>query len=210
LGFNPWVKPFRYNPEKSQDLLTDAGWGDKDNDGILEKEGKELELRVLVDARKEIYKRIIMVIRQQLQEIGIKVKAVFYNDESELTERFIRENKLQAHLKLLLCIVGHADRAEEEWGLTSERVGKLWRYVNKETERLFILGEVTYDNWERQEIYQKIHRLIYEDQPACFLYFPLDFHAISNKFENLKGFFTLRMPVYTMKDWYIRKIESRE
>ena len=45
---------------------------------ILEKEGENLEIRVLVDARTEIYKRIAMVLRQQLQEIGIKIKAMVY------------------------------------------------------------------------------------------------------------------------------------
>jgi len=210
LGFNPLVKPFAYNPEKSQELLAQAGWHDIDNDGILEKEGEELELRVLVDAKSDVYKKIIMVIRQQLQEIGIKIKIFLYNDGSELTKDFLEQNKPQAHLTFLLAGVDSVGQVKLEWcSKEAKRVSKLWSCINEEVDRLFELGEVTQSKEERQKIYQNIHQLIYADQPACFFYFPFVFHAISNKFKNIGDFFTLNMPYYKMKDWYFRA-ESKE
>jgi peptide/nickel transport system substrate-binding protein len=206
LGFNPLVKPFPYNPKKSQELLTQAGWQDIDNDGILEKKGEELELRVLVDAKSDVYRKIIMVIRQQLQEIGIKIKIFLYNDDRELTKEFLGQNKPQAHLNFLLSGIYCIDESVvEDWfSHECERIGKLWVYRNEEVDRLFELGEVTQDKKKRQEIYQKVHRLIYQDQPACFLYFPFVFYAISSNFENTDEFFTLNMPYYTMQDWFVK------
>ena len=55
---------------------------------------------------------------------------------------------------------------------------------------------------------KQIHRLIYQDQPACFLYYPFVFYAVSSEYENTDNLFTLSMPIYTMKDWYFRKVES--
>jgi peptide/nickel transport system substrate-binding protein len=208
LGFNPKVKAFEYDPKRSQELLSEAGWKDIDNDGILEQKGEELEVRVLVDERSDIYKRITMVIRQQLQEIGIKIKVILYKDDSELTKEFLEKNNPQAHLKFLFAGVDPS-RTEEDWRMReSTRVGKLWVYKNDDVDRLFELGEVNPDKEKRKKIYQQIHRLIYQDQPACFLYYPFVFYAVSSEYENTDNLFTLSMPIYTMKDWYFRKVES--
>ena len=102
------------------------------------------------------------------------------------------------------------DHALEQWSPKFERAGKLWVYRNEEVERLIERGKVTYNRERRKEIYQNIHKLIYEDQPACFLYFPFVFHAVSGKFEDTDEFFTLNMPAYTIKDWYLKKVEGRE
>ncbi|MCX5702929.1 MAG: peptide-binding protein, partial [Candidatus Omnitrophica bacterium] len=57
----------------------------------------------------------------------------------------------------------------------------------------------------RKQIYQEVHKIIYAEQPACFLYFPYDFYAISARFQNTAAYFTLNMPTYTIKDWYIQE-----
>jgi peptide/nickel transport system substrate-binding protein len=202
LGFNPRVKPFEYSPEKAQALLAQAGWQDKDNDGILEKDGEELEIRVLVDARNEVFKRIAMVLRQQLQEIGIKIKVLLYDDEDELTEEFLKKNNPQAHVEFLMAGLDLDDLVAHWYSPEFKRGARIWVYQNQEVDRLFELGEIVQEKEKQQGIYQKIHQLIYTDQPACFLYFPYVFHAIAKNFENTDEFFTLSMPHYTMKDWY--------
>lgn len=210
FGFNPLVLPYEYNPGRSLELLKEAGWKDEDSDGILEKRGEKLELRVLVHTRSEIYQRIIMAIRQQLQQIGIKVQVVLYNDEGELSDDFLEEHQPQAQLRLFLAGID-PDQTKENWSSkVPKRIDKLWLYRNEEVDRLFESGTVARDRKERQAIYQRIHRLIYEDQSACFLYFPFVFHVVSAKLANTNEYFTLSMPTYTMKDWYIRsKIENR-
>jgi peptide/nickel transport system substrate-binding protein len=205
LGFNPQVKPFEYNPQEAQRLLAEAGWQDYDNDGILEKDGEELEINVLVDSRNDIYEKIIMVLRQQLQEIGIKIKVELYNDDSTLTDEFLNQKRIQAQLKLLL---GGGDPVQETDAWSSEKrksIDKLWIYKNEEADKLFALGRITHDRQKRKELYQKIHLLIYQDQPACFLYFPFFFHAISAKFKNTDEYFTVNMPTYTIKDFWINQ-----
>ncbi|MFH1772499.1 MAG: ABC transporter substrate-binding protein [Candidatus Omnitrophota bacterium] len=205
LGFNPDVEPFKYSPQRSRQLLAQAGWEDTDGDGILGKEAKELELSILVDERNDIYKNIIMVLRQQLQRIGVKTQVQLYNDDSELTDKFLAQNKPQAHLKMLMAGMDPDQQAPHDWCSEMPRgLGKLWIYRNDEVNRLFMTGKVSRDKEQRDLIYRRIHRLIYEDQPACFLYFPFIFHAVSNKFENTDDFFTVNMPFYTIKDWRLK------
>jgi peptide/nickel transport system substrate-binding protein len=205
LGFNPQVKPFEYNPQEAQRLLAEAGWQDYDNDGILEKDGEELEINVLVDSRNDIYEKTIMVLRQQLQEIGIKIKVELYNDDSRLNKEFINSKKIQAHLTLLLGGLD-PDQIAEVWGFQEGKSpDKLWKYKNEEVDNLFASGKISQDRQKRKETYQKIHQLIYQDQPACFLYFPFFFHAISARFKNTDAYFTLNMPTYTIKNFWLNQ-----
>jgi peptide/nickel transport system substrate-binding protein len=208
LGFNPGVRPIGYNPEKAIELLKEAGWSDEDNDGILEKNTEELEIRALVDSRNDLFKRIVMLIRQQLQEVGIKIKVILYDDEGMLAdEEFIKKHNPQARLKFLFSGLD-PNLAREEWySKERKRSYKLWTYTNREVNTLFETGEINLDKEKRQKIYQRIHRLIYADQPAGFLYFPFVFHAVSSRFENTDELFNLNMPFYTVKDW--QKIEGR-
>lgn len=205
LGFNPQVKPFDYQPQKAQKLLAQIGWKDVDSDGILEKAGRELEIRVLVDTRNGIFERILMVLRQQLQEVGIKIRAVLFDDEVELNdEKFLTQYKPQACLKLFLA--SYIENVAEAWGpKESKRIHKLWVYRNNKIDRLIQAGDNARDGFERRKIYQEMHRVIYDDQPACFLYFPYVFHAVASKFENMDDFFSLNMPLYTIKDCYLKK-----
>lgn len=210
LGSNPCVLPFGYNPDKSKELFAQAGWQDSNGDGILEKEGKDLELKVLVDARNDTFKRIAMFIRQQLQEIGMKLRVQLYNDDKELTYEFLEQNKPQAQLKLFLGGV-EPDEKGYQWSYKkAQRTDNLWFYKNEKVMKLFALGEIIQDKRKRKLIYRKIYQLIYTDQPACFLYFPFIFQAISSKFENIDKYFIITMPFYTMKDWYIMEDKDRK
>jgi peptide/nickel transport system substrate-binding protein len=158
----------------------------------------------VVDARNDIYEKIIMVLRQQLQEIGIKIKVQLYDDDNMLTADFLNQKKIQAQLKLLL---GGADPDQEAEDWSSEKprsIDRLWIYENPEVDKLFASGRVTQDKQQRRKIYQKIHQLISEDQSACFLYFPSDFHGISARFKNTDAYFTVNMPTYTIKDFFLK------
>lgn len=205
FGFNPEVKPFGFNPDKASELLFEAGWKDIDQDGILEKDGKELEIRMLVDRRNDIYRRTAMLLRQQLQEVGIKLIVQLYSDEKMLTQEFLTQNRPQAQLKLLSTGVD-PDHVAAYWiSRAPERIYNLWKYNNPKVERYFFVGKISQNNGRRKWVYKEIYRFIYQDQPACFLFFPVWFHAVSSRFKNVDGFFNLSMPFYTLKDWRINK-----
>lgn len=70
----PYPELYAYSPDKSKELLTQAGWV-AGSDGIVEKDGAKFETELLVDA--EAYpqsKSMSEVIQAQLREVGIDVK----------------------------------------------------------------------------------------------------------------------------------------
>lgn len=64
-----------FKPEDATKVLTDAGWVDTDKDGILEKDGKPLELDMYVFGSQEANPSVIAAESMQadLKEIGMKV-----------------------------------------------------------------------------------------------------------------------------------------
>lgn len=203
MGFDPACIPFAYDPLKAQALLSDAGWKDTDNDGIREKDGEKLELRIYVDSRNEVYRTIAMLLRQQLQEIGIAVAVRLYNDEGGLELKSAEGAVIQAYLRFIPSEAADIDESTERKWNAINRNGNIGFYNDQEIVDLYALGRTTIDREERKHVYQKIHRVVYEHQRACFLYFPCVFYALSSRFANTNEFFNIYMPVHTIKDWYL-------
>lgn len=203
IGFNPNVKPIEYNPVKAKMELMAQGWLDENKDGIFEKGGRNLVLKLLVDETSDYQQSIAMIFRQQLAEIGVKVEVLLFHDEDDLTEEYLEKNKPQAWLRFFQGLGPDPYGALGSWYSGSSQTGRIWNYQNPEVDRLFEEGRASNDLKIRTEIYQELHEIIYADQPACFLFFPVTFHAVSSRFLNIDAFFSAAMPVYTLKDWYV-------
>ena len=204
IGSELKYEPIEFEPEKAMQILTEAGWQDSDKNGIREKDGQELEIKLLVDERNDKYRKIALMLRQQLQGIGIKLIMQLYNDDRQLTPDFLEQNKPQARIKLLLAGVD-PDQMDTDWVPHGpDNIYTLWKYHNPEVERYFRLGKTTKDKPKCQWIYQELNRFIYADQPVCFLYYPMFFHAVSSRFKNTDELFTLSMPIDTMRKWSLK------
>jgi len=205
IGFNPDSKPLDYDPQKARKILHDRKWTDSNNDGVLDRQNKAFEITMLVDQRKESDKKIAMMIRQQLSEVGIKLIVKLYNDEEELIQRADELNKIQAWLRLYLGGGANADTydAALNWYSGSAEPFKFWKYQNKKVDKLFELVRSTSSEEKRSMLYKDIYEQIYLDQPICFLFYPMSFHAISSRIRNTQDYFTSYMPDYAIKSWYI-------
>ncbi len=208
-AFNPGVKPLEYDFRKARVMLMHRGWKDPALDAnggeykIRRKGGKNLELRLLVDAQRDVYARMAKVIFLNLAIVGIDTKIILYNDEKELTPEFLEKYKPQAWLRFFQGLGLNPYATTRSWYSSSTQFGRLWPYKNEKVDSLFECARTTTDIKKRIALYQQIHKVIYEDQPACFLFSPVTFHAVTAKFQNTGGVFNAYMPTYTLKDWYI-------
>jgi peptide/nickel transport system substrate-binding protein len=177
---NPNVKPFPYDPQKARQLLAEAGWKDTDGDGILDKDGKPFQFRLITNSGNEIRKDVGVLVQRQLREVGIDVKFELY-EWSVFLKNFINAKAFDA------CILG--------WGLSpdpddyqiwhSSQIEKGFNFVsykNPEVDLLWEEGRREYDVEKRKQIYWRIHELMAEDQPYTFLYVPLGTSAVQRIF----------------------------
>ena len=199
------VNVFEYDPESARSALAASGWRDINSDGILEKEGQALEVRMLVDSRSEYFQRIAMMIRQQLSEIGLKVVVLSYQNEKELTAEFLARHKPQARLRFFGSFSFSAEVSLRKWYPSAGPLGSLWHYSSSRVDALIAQAGLVSDKGKAWEVYRKIQEVMYDDQPACFLFSPMTLHAVAAKFQGTETFFLPSMPNYMIKNWYLKQ-----
>jgi len=209
-GFDSTVKPIEYDPVRARIELMHRGWKEAPADGILRKEGHKLEIRMLVDSRSEFPRRLAAVIRQQLSQLGIQVQILLYQSEDELTADYLAANRPQAWLRSFQGIGLDPSEAIWTWQSSTSEFARLWPYHNVQIDRLLEYCQTASNLGQRMDIYKAIHKLIYEEQPACFLFYPSTIFAVSAKFKNTDDYFSRHMPIYTIKDWYLEPGRNAE
>ncbi len=69
LPEEPRLPPF--SPERALELLKESGWVDENGDGILEKDGKPLRLRILTNGENQVREKIALIVARYYRAIGI-------------------------------------------------------------------------------------------------------------------------------------------
>lgn len=64
---------YSFEPEKSKELLASAGWTDSDNDGYVDKDGKNFELNYLTYPGRSELPILAQSVQSNLKDIGIKL-----------------------------------------------------------------------------------------------------------------------------------------
>ncbi len=194
---------FEYNPHKAKVILMHRGWRDDNKDGILEKEGRDLEIKLLVYEQNEDFKKIVQVLHQRFADVGIKLSVLLYNDNLQLTDEFLQKHKPQAWIRFLSSRLSNKYVNLGYWYSQSSEFGRLWKYENKKFDEIYESGLIEKDVDERYKLYEEMHDIIYKDQPASFLFVPVSYHAVSEKFRNVDALFKHNMAVYTLSEWYL-------
>jgi peptide/nickel transport system substrate-binding protein len=183
---------FKQDLDKAEDLLDAAGWKDSDSDGIRDKvvDGKRtpFEFTVLVlNAQDRI--DMCTLLKQCLDQIGIRCNI----KPLELAALFEKERQHDFQAAYGGWGTG-ADpyTAKNIFGTREER--NYGQYSNAEVDRLFIEGEKELDTAKRPAIYQRIHSILYEDQPYTWLYYRNSYYGFNR---SLRGYvFSPRGPYH--------------
>lgn len=72
--YNSDIETISFDPDKAKSLLSKAGWTDKNNDGILDKDGENFSITLTFSFFDPQYKIIAEIVQAQLKDIGIEVK----------------------------------------------------------------------------------------------------------------------------------------
>jgi len=186
------VKTFEYSPQKSRELLDQAGYPDPDGGGP----GMRFTLSYKT-SQDEQGKRIAAALQQQLKEVGIEVTirsyewGTFYGD--------IKSGNFQLYS---LSWVGVTDPDIYDYIFHSKNFppagANRGRYANPEVNALLERARRTLDLSRRKEYYRKVQEILAADLPYVSLWH-YDNVAVIRK--NVEGFvLNPRGDLYSLKD----------
>lgn len=192
-----------YDLEKSRTLLEGAGWRDTDKDGIRDK----LVNNVKVPARFDLmipsdapqFLTVAEIFKDNCRKIGVDVQ--ISSAKWALMLQRLRKKEFDA------CMLGWAlswkgdpyqiwHSSQADTPESSNSIG----YKNPELDKLIETLRVTLNEEQQAQLYHKMHRLIYDDQPYTFLFVDLATGVQHSRLQNVK-FYKVR-PCIDQHEWY--------
>lgn len=200
--YNPDVKRYGYDPHRAKQLLREAGWVDRDGDGILDKDGLPFEFTILTNMGNAVRERTATIIQWRLKQIGIKVN-IRILEWSAFINEFIDKRRFEA--VILGWSIGLDPDQYDIWhsSKTGEKEFNFVSYSNKEVDMLLEKGRSTFNRAERKKAYFRIQEILSEDVPYVFLYVPDALPIVSSRFKGIKP-----SPIgitYNLPRWYVPK-----
>jgi len=170
-AYNPTLKDIGYDPKRAAELLADAGWKEKNDDGILVKDGKPFKFTILTNQGNQQRLMTAQIIQQRLRLIGIDVKIRIVEWAAFLKE-FV--NKGNFEVVLLAWSISQDPDMYDIWHSSKNKPGELnfIGFNNPEVDRLLIEGRSTFDIEKRKKAYFRIQKILADEQPYTFLYVP--------------------------------------
>jgi ABC-type transport system substrate-binding protein len=202
-AYNHDVKPLHYDLEQAQKLLEQAGWRDTNRNGLRDKliDGKRVEARInlMFDADSSQYRTVAQIIQVNWRKLGIGIE-ITPAQQALMTER-TRAKDFDAVLRAW-ALSWRADPYQTWYSGNAELTdtSNIIGYRNAEVDKLVTKLRVTFDRPKQLELYHRIHRLLYDDQPYTFLFSEKQTCGYSARLRNVK-FYAVR-PCVDYRQWY--------
>lgn len=177
--------PFPYDPEKARALLAEAGWEDRNRDGILDKDGQPFTFRILTNQGNDLRLKTATVIQRRLKEIGVNAQ-VRVLEWSAFINDFVDKRKFDA---LVLGWSLSLDPDQYDIWHSSKTGFKQFNFVgfkNDEVDELLERGRRIFDSVERKKVYDRIQEIIADQQPYTFLYVPDALPVVNSRFQGIE------------------------
>ncbi len=195
------VTKFEYNPEKAKQLLAEAGWTDTDGDGWLDKDGEKLSFTVKTNQGNKIREDIAVVLQQQFKEIGVEAIPQIV-EWSAFIEQVTAPNWDYDAMILGWALSTFPDLYDIFHSSQMEQGLNFTHWDNAEASKLMEDARQILDRDEYKKAYAQIYKIVSEEQPYTFLYYPNAHYAMP---ENLEGKeFHARAAFYDINKWWFK------
>lgn len=206
--YNHDLEPYAYDPDRALDLLEEAGWGDADEDGIMDKtiDGALVPFRfeILVNSGNQIRKDIALTLQYELQDIGIDCKV------RELDwSIFLDKVKGKDYDAMVLGWTGSlrfAPDGYQIWHSTQavDRGSNHVSFINEEVDEILEDYRREFDMDKRIALYRRFQEILHEEQPYTFMWKGRSAQAYSRRFRGVNWY----PPGIRLQDWWVAQEEQ--
>lgn len=191
-----------YDPDAAMALLDEAGWQDRDGNGVRENaDGLELSFSIKYNDGNQQRQDIAEIMQAQLSQIGIRVEPRVVEWATLLQQ--INTPELRdfdgvvmgwvVEFKLDDTDLFHSDRIDQpfQWAGTN----------NPEIDRLLEELKTTVDRTEAREIWAEYQQVLMEEQPYTFFYFRQRLDGVSRRLQDVE--MDARGEWVNIREWHI-------
>jgi peptide/nickel transport system substrate-binding protein len=166
--------------------------------------GKELTLHLLIDQRSEHLMRMAKLLRQQLQETGIRLRFHYFSNQKQLSEVMSGDaGAFQCYL-LVHGLPPVSDILNQWHSASPANIG---HYSSGAMDEVVDRMLSENDPARKKVFYNQIRQIFLKDKPALFLYVPYVFHGASSKVGNAEALAGPFTPFRRIKD--IFKVQDK-
>jgi peptide/nickel transport system substrate-binding protein len=206
-AYTDQVPRFEYDPQKAKALLAEAGWKDRDGDGIVkDRDGKPFTVTIRTNQGNDERKKIAEIIQQRLKEIGIQA-------DIQLIEwaAFIKEFVKPRRFELIVLGLGTGTDPDQfvVWHSSQRGPDQMNRtgYANPEVDALLEAGRLSCMQSERVHYYHRIQEILAEDLPMIFLYYRDALPVVSSRIHGVSA--APAGILHNFTEWYVPKNQQR-
>ncbi len=213
---NPDVKPTEYNPKKAMQLLDEAGWK-PGADGIREKNGMRLRLKITTTTGNKLREMVEQVLVAQMKAVGIE----FYIENvpsSVLFGSWANDaDRKKGRYDILMYTTGPGIDPHQQYegyfhskNIPTEANGgsgyNYTRHRDAELDKWLDLAGKAPSMEKRAEAYRKAQERVAEIIPHIYLYRRVNVHAFRNNVKGWKpnGYGIIdAVATWNVADWYV-------
>ncbi len=181
-AFDPGVKPYAYDPNRAKALLAEAGWK-AGPDGVLVKDGKRLSFTIRHDQANQEVKDSAVIIQEFLKMVGVEARL-----EPLDWPTFVKKMFASDFEAIVVGWTNHHDPdpfAYTIWHSSQWKGRNYAHYKNPKVDEALEAARRTANVAERKRHYAEFSKLLMEDAPYVFLYFPQQVYITRDGYQGL-------------------------
>ncbi len=181
------LETYDYNPAKANELLDEAGWA-MGADGIREKDGQKLILRIPAMPDHSILDVLVPMLIEQYKAVGVGVDVSYMEFNSLLDKIFGTDDDFD--LFFLATSITSADPDSLYTSYHSKYIGQdmdnTTRYANARVDELLEEGRKILDPEAALPVYHEVMEILNEESPTIVVYANLYHDMVNSRIQGVR------------------------
>lgn len=182
---DPGVQAWPYDPARAKALLAEAGYADRNGDGVLDgPDGAPFKFTLTYPSGNETTEKIVLLMKDNLARGGVVmepdrvdfpvlIQKLNQSDFDAATLGFSSSPESDQHQ------VFHSSQIA---GQGDNRIS----YVSREVDAAIEKARTTVDEGERMKVWHEVHRILHEDQPYTFMMNRKALRLFNSRIQNIE------------------------